>query len=176
MYWSETKWNLSRIERLLLANQYRILELVSPRNGDVYADLRRALEAGYELHYVEFMQEIADEEDIPSLERCKEILDILQMFRVLKYSYRDLKDKTGIDESRVQFAGFDGNYEMQEICYVRYVCREGSGRFEELDSGDFFDSHCQMLSDYQAMLRRWEQVADKYRLTKEDIQWITGCW
>jgi uncharacterized protein len=166
---------LSRIERWLLVNQMRMLEALYPDEAKSIAEHREALEQGYELHYDEFAQHIYDDSDGLSAEGCKEVLQILSMHQALKRSYDNLSDKSGIDEYRVRFAGFDGNdpIEGTMMAYTRWFCDSRGGRFKELDRGDDFNSHAPLLGSYRAMLKEWEKSKDKNRLTKDDIIRIT---
>src|SRR5688572_15542499 len=101
--------DLSRTERLILANQYRILEALFPADADYYRDKRTALEHGFEYHYDEVAGDILS--DTLSAERCNEVIEILQMYRSLTYAYRALEDKSGIEPRAIDFPGFDGNHE-----------------------------------------------------------------
>jgi uncharacterized protein len=165
---------LSRVERWMLVNQMRILEALYPDEAKSIAEQREALEAGYELHYGGFAEHIYDEKDALSPEACREVLDILSMHRALKFGYDALKDKSGIEESRVTFVGFDGNNETTLMGYTRWFCDSDGGRFKELNRGDDFNSHDPMLANYRAMLTEWEKSKDKNRLTKDDIIRITS--
>jgi uncharacterized protein len=70
--------HLSMTERLILRNQYRILEKLYPNESESYSQFQRILESGYEMHYLEMFQTI--DEDIMPREQSKEVLDILSMY------------------------------------------------------------------------------------------------
>jgi uncharacterized protein YfbU (UPF0304 family) len=167
---------LSRVERWMLVNQMRILEALYPDEAKSIAEHRQALEEGYELHYNEFAQHICDDEDTLSVEGCKEVLYILSMHQALKRAFDELPDKSGIEEYRVRFVGFDGNDRVEGtmMAYTRWSCDSHGGRFKDLDRGDDFNSHGRMLDSYRAMLKEWEKSKDKNRLTKDDIIRITS--
>jgi uncharacterized protein len=167
---------LSRVERWMLSNQMRILEALYPDEAKSIAEHREALEEGYELHYGEFAQHIYDEKDTLSADLSREVLDILSMYRALNFSYDKLQEKTGIDDWRVKFAGFDGNHPVEGsmMAYARWFCNSHGGRFTELDRGDDFNSHAEMLDRYRAMLKEWKKSKDKNHLTKDDIIRITN--
>lgn len=163
---------LTRVERWILVNQFRVLEALYPDEAKSLAEDREALQSGYELHYSGMAEFVYDDKDTLSADRCREVLDILSMHRALKYSYRDLTDKSGIEEWCVKFAGFDGNNEATLLGYTRWFCDSNGGRFKELDRGDDFNSHAPMLGRlgrYRAMLKEWEKSKDKNHLTKDDI-------
>ncbi|MBV9521483.1 MAG: YfbU family protein, partial [Alphaproteobacteria bacterium] len=51
---------LSKIDRIILSNQYRILERLDPTNAEIYAANCRVLESGYELNYQSLDERFAD--------------------------------------------------------------------------------------------------------------------
>jgi uncharacterized protein YfbU (UPF0304 family) len=158
---------LSRTERWILANQYRILELLDPGEAEGHARAREALENGYEVAY-DWLCEDVDRRGL-SEEECTEVIDILDMFEAI----RRVEDKSGIDEWRTKFGGFDGNNEAAQMGFARYFCENGH-RFAELDKGDNFNSHCPTLQRYRPMLREWKSSKDKYNLTRNDLVRITS--
>jgi uncharacterized protein len=162
--------NLTRVERMILANQCRILEKLYPEDG--YAEVREVLENGYELHY-NWIAERVYEETL-SEDRCKEILDILSMFEALKFSYEKLTDKSGIDEHDIRFRGFDGNNEPTEHSYAQFFCKSRRA-FGEIVKGEVPNSHSPSLDIYRRMLRVWRDVRklDDLILSKEEIIQIT---
>jgi uncharacterized protein YfbU (UPF0304 family) len=130
---------LSREQRLILVNQYRILERVDPEQGEDYAQAIKVLEHGWELNYQELADNIFDK--TMSAEACIEVLEILDMFRCLEQSYRKLEDKGAVEEAHITFAGFDGNYETAQLVYADFVIND-QHKFQELaDHGDALDSH-----------------------------------
>jgi uncharacterized protein YfbU (UPF0304 family) len=160
---------LTRTERWILANQYRILESVDRQNADHYRDARMVLEEGYELHYDEIAENIYRDELTLSEAECTEVLDILSMFMALQDSYNALSDKSGIDARKIEFRGFDGNNETKQMVYARYYCRPKSGHFAGLEHSEGFNSHSRSLDHYQRMLSRWRQGGEQHSLSKEQI-------
>lgn len=164
---------LTKIERLTLINQFKILEALYEDEADYYKNHRTALEEGFELHY-EWIFEYLSEEEMSS-EECREVIDILNMYRALNFSYIRLKDKSLIDEDRLKFDGFDGNNETKQLIYVRYFLRD-LNRFEELHDkiSHDYNSHSRMLPEYREMLDRWSDLNKKTNLTQENIMYIIG--
>lgn len=157
---------LTKKERLLLFNQYRILQELDTQNADEYKIYQKALQYGYEIEYNNFARKFCDEMETS---KCQEVIDILNMFRLLEMEYESLPDKNGIDEFGVKFRGFYGNTECSEIGYTRYLVEDCRGfPFLSTPTRDL-DSHCPLLSEYKMMLERWKQSNDKYNLTKEDL-------
>jgi len=160
---------LSKIERWMLSNQYQILEKLDPEQAKHYANAREVIENGYTLEYEWISQYIMDEFPV---EGCTEVLDILDMFQSLKFSYDELDDKSGIKEASVRFQGFDGNHETNHMAYARHLV-EDEGKFDVLQIKNF-NGHFPSLDRYLWMVEEWNKSADKFRLTKDDIIRITS--
>ena len=111
-----------------------------------------------------------------SEEQCKEVLDILDMYRAITFGLRDLDDGDALrGHHRAKFIGFDGNNEGQLMAYVRYFIVD-LDRYEELKEGKLpsFNSHTPMLSTYRSMLKSWKSNAKKFELSRDDIAAILG--
>lgn len=157
---------LSLKDRLILANQCRILEKLYPEEAAAYARYRVAFERGYQYHY----------DDLPGFftnemrsDQSQELIEMLDMHRALTFAYEKLEDKSGIAQKDIAFRGFDGNNETEYLAYARYICLDhGEERWHELHDG-LVNSHSPMLGIYRRMLDEWNRAADKYNLTKEEI-------
>lgn len=166
---------LTKFERWVLSNQFRILEALYPQEAKAMGANREALECGYEYEYREMSQHIYDDKDSLDEKECMEVINILSMFRAIHDGMEKIKDITDIDEFKSKFSGFDGNgsKEGSYLSYARYFCEKGD-RFAELKQGNFdFNSHMPMLRIYRPMLEEWNKVEKKYELSKEDIMRIT---
>ena len=75
----------SRKERIILCNQYLILEKLYPEDAEDYAQTRKALEHGYALHYSDLAENIYEDE--LSEQECQEVLDILNMYSFVTSAY-----------------------------------------------------------------------------------------
>lgn len=159
-------------ERLNYVYQLRILEKLYPEESAYYAQYRTALESGFELHYQDMFEEL--NEDELSMEASQEVLDILEMYRGIIFSYQALKQKssTMLTEDRVKFPGFDGNEESRLMAYVIYFINT-LGRYSEIQSlsHGYYNSHAPMLKTYQNMLRKWKSsnAMGEYTMTEEEI-------
>lgn len=160
---------LTKVERWMLSNQYRILEALYPNEKESLSEARRALEEGYELEYQNMSQYICEDKDCMTRVECEEVIDILSMFR----SLHDAKDKGEVEEYQITFQGFDGNdrTEVKYLAYARYFCESDGGRFQELKGGDY-NSHSLMLGTYRRMLKAWKESNKQYQLTKQDVERI----
>jgi uncharacterized protein len=166
---------LSREQRWILANQYRILEKLYPEEAEYHARAREVLENGYELNYDWIAPQIA--ERTMSADACKEVLDILDMFRALERSYDQLREQPAdIEEHAVRFHGFDGNHETDQLSYASFLI-EKDGKWQELgDHGDHLNSHAPLLGSYRRMFNVWQELPTERRsdLSADDIRRIVA--
>tara|TARA_R110001599_G_scaffold153651_1_gene338958 strand:- start:2751 stop:3239 length:489 start_codon:yes stop_codon:yes gene_type:complete len=156
---------MDKLKRYELINQLLILEKLYPEEADYYAKNRKALENGYELHYSWLTENISDG---LSEEECKEVLDILDMYRSITFSWQRLHEGEELPEN-LKFQGFDGNNETALMGYVQYFIID-LGRFDELTYGKehpYFNSHGHMLGQYRRMLSVWKQYG--LDLTEDQI-------
>src|SRR5205085_1206137 len=97
------KLPLTLIERILLANQLRILEKLEPEEGETYRVAREAIEEGYELDYDLVARQLST--DTMSEDECRFVHDVLEMYRHLTFSAK----RADVPAEEIQFPGFDGN-------------------------------------------------------------------
>lgn len=167
---------LSYVERWMLSNQYRILEALYPKEAKSFAEQREAIEMGY---VAEYDTQVLNTREL-SEEDCNRVVDVLDMYRSLTFSYDDLKDKRGIDADDIKFRGFDGNDEAHYLGYCRWFCTTHDGRFTELHPKEGFNSHWRMMPTYQEQLRRYNAVLERRgnrpttELTNEEILEVLG--
>jgi uncharacterized protein YfbU (UPF0304 family) len=162
---------LKPIQRLMLINQYKILEALYEEDRDYYSSCREILEEGYELHYQDLFLTISD--DVIKEDECKEVLDILDLYRAITFSYRKLEDKEGLSEYMIKFEGFDANdeEEYRRYLYTRYFILK-LDRYKELQyngKDTEYNSHSPKLPKYRRMLEQWKKAGSKQDLTKEEI-------
>lgn len=168
------KVELTRVDRLMLSNQFKILEKLYPEEKDYYEVDRKAIEEGYEIHYEEIFQKFISDDKLPE-EASREVLDILSMYRSITFSYENLsseeKEEFG-SKDKIKFKGFDANNseEIQLLMYTRYFIVD-KDRFPELVSNkDYpdFNSHWPMLTKYRDMLELYNSF-DDHNLTKHQL-------
>jgi uncharacterized protein len=165
----EKEFNLTEKERISYILQLSILEKLYPEDK-TYKDIRKALENGFTLHYKDLRRFICEGEDELSIENCKLVLDILDVYRGLIFS---AKNNNWKDMSPVRFKGFDCNDKLEVIMhsYAKYFM-EDLDRYDEireLSCGDY-NSHAEMIPQYKRMIEIWSKLEanDKYHMT--DIQ------
>jgi uncharacterized protein len=175
----------SHIERVILANQYKILSLLDPDYADEYDLVREALEHGFESRYMEAFHNTVHEDALTRDESIL-VIDAMDLYTALQVSYEKLEDeeKEGIDDRRLDFPGFDGNNETKLYAYCRFVV-EQERRFTGLrfhkDRGaqdvsgallDRYNSHMPMVELYRNRIERWKPQRDRYQLPAEEIHAI----
>jgi uncharacterized protein YfbU (UPF0304 family) len=154
--------SLSRIERLLLFNQYRILEVLVPDLTDTYRMYQEILENGFEFEYDEILKNIYKE--TLSEEDSKQIIKVLVMYQALR--------RSGLPEEETTFGGYDGNNETDFMSYVDFLYL-AQGKFRDvIPSRDRINSHTPMKDAYRRMLAKWREYREDRELTKEHAQEI----
>lgn len=157
-------------DRQVLSMLHRILARVLPEDaGDVDGDagyqLKRAevIESGFT---GEYWREVAGFRPELSKRDCDRVLDILDMFRMITFSIREL-EKAGTTVSEelrhvLEFQGFDGNdgLESHMASYVEFLM--GDGRWSELQpqlkNNDDGNSHYPVLDTYTRMLAEHRRI------------------
>ena len=173
--------NLSTCERVILCNQYRILEKIDADNSDYYKDLCNIVASGDVYNLYRVLEDI--EEKIPK-DVCDEVIDVLEMYMFLTEGYDELssKEKQMIDKWHVQFHGYDSN-SGDEMFFFRYVCHLKrlkcfDGFFGGVVKNADIVPHVSMIEKYRRMLSKWkpihESIKEKVnmRLTAEQIKTI----
>lgn len=161
---------MDKLKRFELINQLLILEKLYPEEADHYAKNRKALEYGFELHYSWLTENLSDG---LSEEECKEVLDIMDMYRSITFSWNRIHPDKEIPKE-YRFKGFDGNNEGDLRSYIQYFIIE-LDRFDELRYGSSFpsfNSHTRMLERYRKQLEVWKTC--DFDLTEQQITSITG--
>jgi uncharacterized protein YfbU (UPF0304 family) len=144
---------LTPVERLTLANQLQILEKLDSVNAEDYKRQRDIIVHGYTIQYDEVFTEIHDE---MSVEECRYVYDVLDLYRVLIRSYQELKDKEGLIAVDVKFKGFDGNNESKRWAFAEHLKKEG--RWTETLTGGLNSHSINTMSLYPKMLDRFEPI------------------
>jgi len=168
--------HLSLTERLILANQYRILELIDEGNTKFYKKAQKIVREGWELDYGDLTLAV-DQDPFPR-EKCDEVRRILFMFQALGDSFTALDDTSGLKESAVRFQGFDGNNEPHHLGYLRFLLEYEGDWTSTLVPADP-DSHHLTLNRYHDKLARFNEVMDTREdaaglLTREELLRIVG--
>ncbi len=169
---------LTVVERIIIANQLRILEKLYP--GD-YKERLTFIERGYTYNYRELSSGLNSE---TPLDVCNEVIDILDMYRSITISYKNLPE-TDISPNDILFSGFDMTSEEYHYGYATFYLNE-LGRYEELLQGNprrDLNSHGPTLRRYRRMLEWWKPFLEEeqlesinYTLNEEQIKELLSLW
>ena len=154
---------LTKLERLILVNQFTILEKLDPQAAKASKEACEILRDGYTLEYDTLVSGFDTE---VSEDKCTEVRDILDMYRALQNALRELPAGS-VPAKDTTFQGFDGNEEGEHHAYAQFLI-EVQGKWAESKNAPL-NSHRPMIQRYRAMLREWKQSADKWHLTVEDV-------
>ncbi len=158
-------------ERFMIANQFRILELLEPAQAQEYAKTREIFEEGYE-NECEWAMEHIDSGLSSDIQ--KQVCDTLDMFVAIRRNYGQLTDKIGIEPNEILFDGYDGNdpQEVKMLGYARFLV-EKEGKFTDVKKGQDghwnFNSHGERIENYERMLAEWDQMGRNQILSKDQI-------
>jgi uncharacterized protein YfbU (UPF0304 family) len=155
--------NLTKFERLTLANQFRILANLEPSSASDWKANAAILEQGYSGQYPSLFPGYSEE---LTPEECAEVEEILDMYRVLGDAYERLPDHGGLTCNQVTFGGFDGNHEIKQFAYAGFLVRD-QAKWGELKNAEL-NSHSQRLPKYRAMLAVWKSLAESHDLSAEE--------
>jgi uncharacterized protein len=157
---------LSRTERWILANQYRILAALEPANAATYRSYAEALERGYANVIDRLSGHIL--RDDTSHRESDETDEILAMFDCLQRRYRTLDDNFGIDEYRLSFPGFDQKTERDYLGYAQFALSR-EGRYPSLAAQPQLAAGGPMLKQYRRMLEEWKKRGCSTELERDDV-------
>ena len=162
---------LSVKDRLLLWNQYSILEALQPKEADHYKKLKTIVENGYRFHYDDLCPHI-DREEFPE-EAAREVIRILGMFEVIQDSVGEEGKVDGVADWVLGFAGFDGNCEVDQLGYLVFLV-EQQERFVHVVKERRYNSHAPLLKRYREMLGRYQKLGSPLQLTEDQIRFIAS--
>lgn len=161
---------LTKTERVMLMNQYRILSHLDPDNKSNYDEKIEVLQSGYKIFYSMLDELISDE---MMIEASDLVLQTLSIYRQIEfYKKKNPTDKEIIDHPSSVFAGFDGNHESQYYAFARFVI-ETQNKYEEQKKywreTDGLNSHSSMVDKYSRMIEAWKSDGTDYNFSRERI-------
>jgi uncharacterized protein YfbU (UPF0304 family) len=162
---------LTVAERWILANQYRLMQVLSVENVDFYNLAIEILENGYTDHY-SFVAQYLVRPEFPT-EVAAEVRTILRMFQEMQWAAENLDPGDAIvNNPHFEFDGFDGNNHYQHLFYAGFLYR--LEEFPEIGNRLRYNSHrSTSLDTYRRMVQAWESLPRKgLRMTHEDLQMI----
>lgn len=151
---------LTRAERLILVNQYRILAQLDEEEAEGYQEYIEILANGYEGFYDSVDESVHCETLLE--EECGLVLDILSMYDWLaSYMNEHPTDDEVLKHVWARFQGLDLNNEGKYWSFARFLLQV-QGKFELLQAAaapalvlDDYNSHQRMLGKYDRMVGEW---------------------
>jgi uncharacterized protein len=161
---------LSRAERLILANQYRILALVDEQNASSNENNAEILLNGYTGLYHNLFDSLSDE--VPE-SVTEEIHNILSMFRTLENSIASLPagEKQQLHLTRLGFEGFDGNND--DHYHIAKFMVEKQELYDEYEKHSMNSHSSASLPRYRRQLAVFNRVHQSMQnLTLADLKQV----
>lgn len=149
---------LTIAERLILANQYKILSDLSRLRDDDYQAERNLVnkeifENGYEGEYLEVFQGY---DEVVSVEVSEETSAILNMYNRINDAIEILtpEEKSNLDLDKIAFEGFDANND-DHYRYLRFIT-------EKLDKWEKY-KNVNLNSHSIYSIRKYRKMLDKFK-------------
>ena len=158
---------LTPAERLILANQYEILGTINEDSDSIR--LAENIRNGHAYLYMERIKSsIADD---LSEELQSHVLNILQVYRLLKSSYDEHLTGENFDPSDFTFPGFDGNNETELLIFAQALANDG--RYDDVIGHQAKNSHGPTTEMYERMIFAHQSMGDlPYPLSAEQVKTI----
>ena len=161
---------LSKKDRVILINQYRMLSHLDPENSRNYEEIIEVLQNGYAIFYSMVNEWVSDE---MSIDEGHFVIEILNIYRQIEgYKQKNPDDKEVIEHPYSIFAGFDGNEEGKYFGFARFLI-EKQDKFGEQtpywSKTDKLNSHAPMVNKYERMIAKWKGTGSGYDFNRERI-------
>lgn len=157
---------MSSIQRLILANQYKFLALLDPSNAAKYERFEAIIKGGFALEF----KSLDSEFSYLSEQECQDVLDTLEMYKALNVSYNNLNDQSTVTPHRLKFVGYCAVREKKYLNYLRFITGT-EGKYQEFMNCEHgCDAQTPMRDKYSKMLDIWRQCPHGYHLSMQEIQ------
>jgi len=162
---------LTKVERLTLMNQFRILEALCPDEAASYARGQEVLREGYEFLYA--LEVFGGIDNPMSAEDCREVWDTMEMFDAIG---RSLPQGSPLkDDPNSRFSGYDGNNEPVFMAFAEFTF-ERLKRFQDMPKRETnpWNSGPAMREVYGRMLAEWRRVpeADRFGMNEDQLRGV----
>lgn len=157
--------SLTPVERQTFLLLHKVLAHLETDEADYHERMVEVLTEGFTIEYEDVFTPYAE---LPKAE-CKLVFDILDMFRVMKASLKELdaaeRDALLADHKyTLTFQGFDGNdaREGKMGSYVTFLLNTDrwTDLREDVNAADAGNSHSRVLGLYQAMLDVYRSISN----------------
>ena len=162
--------NMNHAQRLILSNQYEILQKLNPEKAVHYQRCQTIIERGYCLQLLELEKEFGHLDEAT----CHEVIDTLEMYHAMQVSYANLPqtETAELAASRLDYIGYSRSHEKELADYVCFLL-DVEGRFPELGKCcSSLTSEIGMRDKYQRMLATWRDCPRHYKLSIQEIRKI----
>lgn len=159
---------MTSTQRLILANQYRLMGLLDPNNLTKYQRLEAIVRGGFGLELKELDKDFSDISET----ECRIVLDTLEMYQALQVSYNNLVDKSALTPHRLQFAGYCAVREKKYLNYLRFITGVEKKYQDFMRCEHGCDAQTPMWDKYLKMLNIWNSCPHGYHLSMAEIQKI----
>ncbi|ACX81562.1 YfbU family protein [Aggregatibacter actinomycetemcomitans] len=157
---------MSTTQRLILANQYKLMSLLDCDNAAKYQRLETIVKGGFALE----LNTLENDFTNISERECQIVLDTLEMYKALQISYNNLENKSELSEHRLQFVGYCAIREKKYLSYLRFITGV-EGKYQEFMRCEHgCDSQTPMWDKYSRMLEVWRACPHEYHLSMVEIQ------
>ena len=164
---------LTKLDRIFLVNQLRILEILCPDEVAQLSVQREALERGYEMLYNLDFEYIYDGDSKMTEEESREVWDTMDMFDAIGRSMPEEMDVSIFHMTK--FAGYDGNNESKFMSFARFTV-ERLERFEyvPMERPGYWNSHFPVRDTYLRMLEEWKKLPNpsRFSMSPEQLQLV----
>lgn len=165
-------FDLSLKDRLMLANQYRILEMLDREHAGQHAAHREILTGAMETHYVTLLDDFSNDLNI---DVSWDVMDILAMFALLRLSYDHLGGVASVDGQEIEFSGFHPQFESEMLSFAQfYVGKLGRHPWLSEAGNSGLESAVPMLDIYRRMLMTWKSIGMSKVLSADEIHQIVS--
>jgi hypothetical protein len=165
--------SISLTERLILAQQSRVLAAVDPKQREDHIFAAEVFENGFTAFYEEAFTVITPEFGEKDSDYVRTIMGI---YFDIQYSYDNkLTEEERKEVGSVTFLGFDGNdtLEIYRARFARFCMMHG--QYESLKClGSDLNSHMPVGQKYADMIRRYDEMGSPRELTADQIKKVMG--
>ena len=165
---------LTKAERLILLNQYTILQKQDKDNKRDYDFHIKVLLNGFEQEYPNLDESIGWSKPFKEVE-SKLVWSVLDMYEAIEdfKSNASAKDVEEIEDNIFgEFVGFDGNEEIEYLNYCNFIIlvkkRYQNFRTQTDASLEDFNSHMNTIYSYEKKLKEFNKY-DRKTWTKKDV-------
>lgn len=158
---------MTNAQRLILSNQYKMMTLLDPDNGDRYRRLQTIVERGFGLQMRELDRDFGE----LSEEVCRTIINVMEMHHALQVSGQPERE-AGSGRAPPGVSRFRRRH-RSALPELRAFLVSTEGRYTHFDSGSHgFNAQTKMWEKYQRMLAIWLACPRQYHLSAVEIAQI----